>query len=70
MHAAIIDEIEYFAAHVFVAVPIEEARNDTAGNIIGTSSSDAKPTFRIYIIRDFSEGKENGFCSYGKDRAR
>ena len=36
VHAAIIDELEYVAKHVFVAVPVAEAKNDVAGKIIGT----------------------------------
>ena len=36
VHAAIIDEIAYFAEHVFEAVPVETARNDPDGKIIGT----------------------------------
>ena len=36
VHSAIIDEMPYFAEHVFVAVPMEVARNDPDGKLIGT----------------------------------
>ena len=36
VHSALIDELEYFAKHVFVAIPAEEAKADPDGKLIGT----------------------------------